>query len=206
MKCTVDWCDRPVKRTGIFCSAHYEERRVHGHILTLEERAEHKKKRAAAQSVISKKAWADPERAAKRRASAKSAGLAKRRICSVQGCSKRSRAHGLCPTHSWHRKKYGNPLAGPVRPNRGKGQQYSALGYLMRYVPEHPSADAHGYVMAHRLVMEAHLGRFLKKAEIVHHKNRNILDNSIENLELMSQAQHARLHLKGKKKEAITHA
>lgn len=57
--------------------------------------------------------------------------------------------------------------------------------YLYAVVKDHPTATKYGYVLAHRIIMENHLGRLLSPNEIVHHKNHNKKDNRIENLEVM---------------------
>ena len=63
-----------------------------------------------------------------------------------------------------------------------------AHGYVFIRTPDR------GYVQEHRLVMEEVLGRRLSSTEVVHHRNRNRMDNRPENLEVLSASEHARLH------------
>lgn len=51
-----------------------------------------------------------------------------------------------------------------------------------------------GWQLHHRWVMEQHLGHELATGELVHHINEIQTDNRIENLEIMSRAEHARHH------------
>lgn len=50
----------------------------------------------------------------------------------------------------------------------------------------------------HRYIMEQHIGRKLSRNEVVHHKNGDKRDNSIENLEIMSLSEHTKKHQMGK--------
>lgn len=49
-------------------------------------------------------------------------------------------------------------------------------------------------VLAHRLIMEIHIGRPLLRSEIVHHINGDPYDNRVENLELMTNGAHTTMH------------
>ena len=49
-------------------------------------------------------------------------------------------------------------------------------------------------VRASRWIMEQMLGRKLLKSEQVHHKNKNPLDNRIENLQVLECKRHMKLH------------
>jgi len=66
-------------------------------------------------------------------------------------------------------------------------------GYVLILTKYHPSGQK--YVLQHRLVMEAQIGRFLGSKEQVHHINENKKDNRIENLMLFrSNSEHRRYH------------
>lgn len=48
--------------------------------------------------------------------------------------------------------------------------------------------------LEHRYIMEQHLGRELTRAEDVHHRDGDKLNNDIDNLRVMSKKDHTRLH------------
>lgn len=80
------------------------------------------------------------------------------------------------------------------RPRKRTDFTEKRSGYVYAYRPDHPSASKAGYVAEHRLVAEASLGRYLEPHEIVHHRDRNGGNNSPDNLQVMTQAEHAALH------------
>lgn len=46
----------------------------------------------------------------------------------------------------------------------------------------------------HRYIIEQHIGRKLKRNEVVHHIDGNKLNNDLSNLQLMTLEEHSRLH------------
>lgn len=84
------------------------------------------------------------------------------------------------------------------------GKTKDKEGHILVLRKGNPMADKRGYVMEHRLIMSEHLGRVLNPDEIVHHKNGIKDDNRIENLEIMSNGEHTRLHHLGAKRSKET--
>ena len=70
--------------------------------------------------------------------------------------------------------------------------------YRVIYRPDHfhhnLGKDYDGWVYEHRYVVECSLGRPLSKDEVVHHKDENIYNNDISNLEVLSRGEHAHIH------------
>lgn len=137
----------------------------------------------------------------------------KSKKCLICGKKLVSYQHNFCSKkcHGKHRKgKKHSPLTiskikskkkGALNPQWKGGRRIHKQGYIWIHSPEHPSRDSRGYVFEHRLVMEKHLERFLKKEEKVHHIDNNPQNNSISNLMLFPNLRtHTLFHRKMEKK------
>lgn len=69
-------------------------------------------------------------------------------------------------------------------------------GRALVYAPGDPHATHMGgtHAYEYRLVAAQKIGRPLKDDEIVHHINEDFTDNRPENLQVMTRAEHNRLH------------
>lgn len=59
---------------------------------------------------------------------------------------------------------------------------------------DHPNSDSRGRLLEHVLVMSVQLGRGLRPDEIVHHRDHDKRNNSLDNLELLTRGEHSRKH------------
>jgi hypothetical protein len=110
--------------------------------------------------------------------------IADQLACAPQTIGKLAQRHGFATQRR-------GPRPGPGHPNWAGGVHIDKSGYRCLWVEHHPhsksrpgKARTSGYVLEHRLVMEAHLGRYLDRGEVVHHKDGNKANNDIANLEL----------------------
>lgn len=97
--------------------------------------------------------------------------------------------------HAERVRKYGDPRSEiPVRERTGvivKRLNRGTYRYLWK--PDHPLAHRDGYVAEHRFVaFEAGLLRDV--AMQVHHLNHDTLDNRLENLAVVTPAEHRKVH------------
>jgi hypothetical protein len=71
----------------------------------------------------------------------------------------------------------------------------SAIGYLYFIDKYHPLAHGKAkWVYYHRHVVSISVGRWITSEEVVHHKDHNKLNNSLDNLDLLSKSEHTKMH------------
>lgn len=123
-----------------------------------------------------------------------------KRFCCIR-CSGTLLVKGHKQTENWYKSqmlkigvKKSDDFKMKMRLARKNGVERAHGGYLYELDYYSPSANKKGQVLQHRLVVERFIGRQLKKTEIVHHINGNRKDNRIENLMVMSQSEHMKLH------------
>lgn len=87
------------------------------------------------------------------------------------------------PEETKRRMRQSHPRnVGEKAPHWKGGITKHSGGYILIFKPDHPYSSKIGYVKRSRLIMEQHIGRYLKPREIPHHKNGIKHDDRIENL------------------------
>jgi hypothetical protein len=118
-----------------------------------------------------------------------SAAIARLYGCAQQTAYRRLRHFGIARKQGTAPKR-----RGPDNPNWRGGRYVNNRGYVFVYKPHHPQAMQNGYVAEHRMVAADSLGEQLSAAEEVHHVNGNKLDNRRDNLIVVRNGLHQRLH------------
>lgn len=130
-------------------------------------------------------------------------GLTQEEVGKILGCSQKvickfMKRHGIKARPSANNlpKKYGanNPA--------WRGGKNIHGGYVRIRTPKDclSSGDSNGYIREHDYIMEKHIGRPLQKGEVVHHINGIKTDNRIENLMLLTNSEHMKVHSEARKR------
>lgn len=100
----------------------------------------------------------------------------------------------ICPSCGLPRKRKKYPLTSTCRWCRWPKRRTHGDGYIDLWKPEHPLARADGYVSEHRFVLHE-AGVEIPPGAHVHHVNGVKDDNRIENLTVLSPADHTNEHI-----------
>lgn len=128
-----------------------------------------------------------------------------KQVCCSRECSKALRSIRMtgCGNHQFGLTGDKNASFKGYEIKRKNNRQVD----IMVYVPDHPYANEYGRVKKHRLIVEQHHDMFddkffeivngkkyLKKCFFVHHIDGNHGNNNVNNLAVLSRAEHRRVH------------
>lgn len=125
-------------------------------------------------------------------------GFSTREVAKVLGFKSKTsvlnllKKYGMNPRSSSHigtaaRKRFSRDRRGSKN-KQWRGGIFKSDGYIRVLI------GLKKYKQEHRVVMEKHLGRKLKRDEFVHHINEDRSDNRIENLQVCSPSEHTSIH------------
>jgi len=99
---------------------------------------------------------------------------------------------------SLHKGKKFPQWGGENHPRWKDGKFRDKSGYIYILRPKHPFCNCRGYIMEHRLMVEAQIGRYLLPTEICHHINGIKTDNCPQNLMVfVNHSAHVRFEKSG---------
>jgi hypothetical protein len=115
-------------------------------------------------------------------------------ICRV--CSSKQSANKRKGKIPWNKGIKRTDISGHNSPNWKGGKYISSDGYIMIKVADRfdVATPWKSYKKEHTHVMETYLGRPLNKGEIIHHLDKNKINNALDNLWLSNQAKHRVAH------------
>ncbi len=115
----------------------------------------------------------------------------------IQDCQKLESVQSVNPPIGIEKKRKSRYGEGNSKWRGGRVKMSD--GRILLYMPDHPNANCIGgtHILEYRFTAERITGRPLRDNEIVHHKNGDVTDNRLENLDVLSQSEHAKLHLSG---------
>lgn len=76
--------------------------------------------------------------------------------------------------------------------NKVRGIVINHNGYATVFEPQHPMAMKNGYVLVHRM-MAYDAGKLTDRSMEINHINENKLDNRLENFEVLTKVEHAKI-------------